>query len=54
MKENNTDIIGIGSYIYKHNTGYFKDKDKWNTYLNDIKTEINSNTNITSIGEIKQ
>ena len=54
MKENNTDIIGIGSYIYKHNISYFKDKDKWNTYLNDIKTEINSNTNITSIGEIKQ
>ena len=54
IKKNNTDIIGIGSYIYKHNTNYFKDKNKWNTYLNNIKINIRSNTNITSIGEIKR
>lgn len=54
IKKNNTDIIGIGSYIYKHKTSYFNDKDKWNTYLNDIKINVKSNTNITSLGEIKR
>lgn len=54
IKENNTDIIGIGNYIYKHKTNYFKDNNKWNTYLNDINIEVKSNTNITSIGEIKR
>ena len=54
MSAKQTILAGIGSYIYKHNISYFKDKDKWNTYLNDIKLDINSNTNITSIGEIKR
>ena len=49
IKKNNTDIIGIGTFIYKHdNKNYKKD------YLNTINIETSSNTNITSIGEIKE
>lgn len=49
IRKNNTDIIGIGNYIYKHNNKYYKDN-----YLNNINYEVNSKTNITSIGEIKR
>lgn len=49
IRKNNTDVIGIGNYIYKHNNKYYKDN-----YLNNINYEVNSKTNITSIGEIKR
>lgn len=54
IKDNNEDVIGIGNYIYKHDKNYFKDNNKWNNYLNNIKFKIDTKTNITSIGEIKK
>lgn len=54
IKDNNKDVIGIGNYIYKHNKNYFKDKNKWRNYLNNIEFKIDTKTNITSIGEIKK
>lgn len=54
IKDNNEDVIGIGNYIYKHDKNYFKDKNKWNNYLNNIEFKIDTKTNITSIGEIKK
>lgn len=54
IKDNNEDVIGIGNYIYKHDKNYFKDKNKWKNYLNNIEFKIDTKTNITSIGEIKK
>ena len=49
IKKNDTDIIGIGNYIYKH-----KLKSYNKEYLSNINFEVKSNTNITSVGEIKR
>ncbi len=49
IKKNDTDIIGIGNYIYKH-----KPKSYNKEYLSNINFEVKSNTNITSVGEIKR
>ena len=49
IKKNDTDIIGIGNYIYKHKLKYYNKE-----YLSNINFEVKSNTNITSVGEIKR
>ena len=54
-KNNNYDFIGLGNYIYKHNKNYFDFENyNWNNKLNDLKTNINVNTIITSIGESRK
>ncbi len=45
-KENNNDFIGITSYIYKHSKNKYEVKN--------IDTNINVNTKIDSIGEIRK
>lgn len=49
---NNNDYIGIGNYIYKHNPNYFK-YNSWDNYLDKLNIIVNTNIDITSIGEIK-
>ena len=49
IKKNDTDIIGIGNYIYKHKLKFYNKE-----YLSNINFEVKSNTNITSVGEIKR
>ncbi len=52
--DNNTDFIGIGSYIYKHDQNYFDFKNNnWNNYLKNINNKIKVKTIINSIGEMK-
>ena len=54
-KNNNYDFIGLGNYIYKHNKNYFDFENyNWNNKLNALKTNINVNTIITSIGESRK
>ena len=54
-KNNNIDFIGIGNYIYKHNSNYFDFKNNnWNNKLKNINIEINVNTIINSIGEMRK
>lgn len=49
-KNNESDFIGIGNYIYKHNKN-FKLK---NNYIKDIDIKININNKINSIGELRK
>ena len=49
-KNNESDFIGIGNYIYKHNKN-FKLKDN---YLKDINIKIDINNKINSIGELRK
>lgn len=54
-KENKTDFIGIGNYIYKHDKDYFDFKNRnWNDNLKNIKIKINVDSTITSIGELRK
>ena len=52
-KENNYDFLGIGNYIYKHNKKYYdKNRKDWN--IKNIKTNINIDVSINSIGETRR
>lgn len=54
-KENKTDFIGIGNYIYKHDKNYFDfENDNWNNKLSNIKVKVNTNTTIKYIGEVRK
>lgn len=50
-KEYNYDFLGLGNYIYKHDTNYY---NKWNKDLNNIKIDISINNHINSKGEIRK
>lgn len=52
---NKIDFIGIGNYIYRHDTDYFNFKNNnWNNKLDKIKIKVNVDTTITSIGEMRK
>lgn len=54
-KKNKVDFLGIGNYIFKHDNNYFDFKNNnWNEKLPSIKTNINVDTTINSIGEMRK
>ncbi len=55
LKDKQTDFIGIGNYIYKHDKNYFGfKKNNWNDNLKNINVKVNSNSTISSIGEMRK
>lgn len=46
-KDNNYDYLGIGNYIYKYDTKYYKNNFK----LEDVNTNVNLKVSINSVGE---
>lgn len=54
-KKNKADFLGIGNYIYKHDPKYFDfDKNDWNKNLEKINVNVNVETTIKFIGEIRK
>ncbi len=52
---NKIDFIGIGNYIYKHDSKYFDfKKNDWNDHLDKINIKINTDSIIKSIGEMRK
>ena len=55
VKKNENDFLGIGNYIYKHNTKFFDFKNKdWDKYIKNIDVKVKSNIKIVSTGEAKK
>lgn len=55
LKENNSDFIGIGKYLYQNDYKYYKkNKDKLNDLIKDIKAEYNINITYTQKTSIKR
>lgn len=54
-KKNNNDFIGIGNYIYKHDTKYFDFKNNnWDNNLKNVSVKVTSKVSIISTGETRK
>ena len=55
LKENNSDFIGIGKYLYQNDYKYYKkNKDKLNNLIKEVKTEYDVNITYTQKTSIKR
>lgn len=56
MKEEKTDVLGIGNYIYKYKNNYWKSiKNGWDDeILPNLDVKIKSNINLSSKGSLEQ